>query len=604
MLTSTQIQLQLNRANGLFQGGRTAEAWTILAPLYASIEGHAGALRLFALVAHAAGRTDDAVTALKRIAVLENDPADILGAIADTYGKAGRHAEAHDQWAAMVARYPQIIEAHLNCAVAASNAERHDAAVEAADAGLKRFPGEARLLATKAMALKNADRIEDAVALFEIAVAADPQRALTRHNQAVTLRAAFRFDEACDAFAASEKLGMKGAQFSANWAAAALEAGHVDQAASHYRDALEIDPAHQESLRALTRLEIEHRGNTDAFVHYEHALDQRGSQLAAWLDWIDALLSNDRYREAAQTADRALARHPDSVALETMAAFSEGMTENATFPLERLEKASNGASDPPLPWLATLALRAGMPDRAADYAERLIAADARNQGAWALLSIAWRLLDDPREHWLCDYERFVIAAEVVPPDGSCSPQEYAIRIAAALDPLHKSVAPPGRTSLRGGTQTSGELFHHPSPVIQTLRDSARIAAEKVIAQLPDDPDHPFLGRKTGKVGFLLSWSSRLTESGGHHDSHYHDEGWMSSAYYARLPKADEASRTRHEGWLQFGVPPASFGIDLEPRRTVEPKEGTLLLFPSYMLHGTIPFGGGDRLTASFDFRPL
>lgn len=595
---------QLQRAQALNQAGRHGEAWTILSPLRTAIDNHGQALRLYVLVAQAAGRIDEAVEGLQRIARLERDPPEIIGALADTLGRAGRHNEALEHWDALAGRHPDIADAHLNRAVTAVEAGRHELAVEAADQGLERFPGHARLLATKAMALKNIGKIAESVTLFEAAVAADPNRALTRHNQAVALRAAYRFEEACEAFAASHNLGMEGAQFYANWAAATLEAGRVDDAAGLYRKALAEDPAHQESLRGLTRLEMEFRDKTTAFDHYEQSLERRGSQLSAWLDWTDALLSNDRYGEAAQTAERALRLYPDSTALKARAAFGAGMIGDAGLQLQRLEETYRSAADPPLPWMSVLAMRAGMPDRAAQYAERLTTADPTDQGAWATLSIAWRLLDDPREHWLCDYERLVMEAKVAPPDGSLSPQAYAMEVAAALAPLHTAVAPPGKTSLRGGTQTGGELFDHPSVAIQTLRDAVRIAAEDRIAKLPDDPGHPFLGRKSARLGFALSWSSRLTASGGHHASHYHDQGWMSSAYYARLPEADENARARHEGWLQFGVPPVSFGLDLEPRRVIEPKEGTLLLFPSYLLHGTIPFGGGDRLTASFDYQPL
>ena len=598
------LEFYLHRANGLFQGGRTAEAWTILAPLYASIEGHAGALRLFALVAHAAGRTDDAVTALKRIAVLENDPADILGAIADTYGKAGRHAEAHDQWAAMVARYPQIIEAHLNCAVAASNAERHDAAVEAADAGLKRFPGEARLLATKAMALKNADRIEDAVALFEIAVAADPQRALTRHNQAVTLRAAFRFDEACDAFAEAKRLGMQGAEFHSNWAAAALEARRIEQAERLYLDALRADPEHPEARRGLTRLKIEYRGGEDAFAHFEEAARQRPKIQKPWLDWSKALMLNRQHEAALAVAEQGLAAIPGSFALAGVKSYIQGLTGDAPAALDQLEsllrKQPNDAGLESL--IAEIAFRAARPERAAELLERRTARDPRDQLAWSNLALAWRLMGDEREHWLCDYEGFVMVVEVPSADGA-SPGEYAAEIASVLEPLHVTTFEPGDQTLRGGTQTGGSLFSRPDPAIQRFRQAVTLAAAKAVADLPDDPAHPFLGRKSGRFAFSGSWSVRLA-AGGHHVSHVHPEGWMSSAYYARLPTGDEEARGRHEGWIQFGASPEHLGFDLPPRRIVEPRPGRLVLFPSYMWHGTIPFESGDRLTAAFDYQPL
>ena len=40
-----------------------------------------------------------------------------------------------------------------------------------------------------------------------------------------------------------------------------------------------------------------------------------------------------------------------------------------------------------------------------------------DQAAWAYLSVIWCLLDDPRETWLADYERFVLPIQLPPPEG-------------------------------------------------------------------------------------------------------------------------------------------------------------------------------------------
>ena len=50
------------------------------------------------------------------------------------------------------------------------------------------------------------------------------------------------------------------------------------------------------------------------------------------------------------------------------------------------------------------------------------------------------------------------------------------------------------------------------------------------------------------------------------------------------------------GWLTLGVPQAQLGIDLPPMRTIEPRPGRLVLFPSTLWHGTVPFDSGERLT--------
>ena len=45
-------------------------------------------------------------------------------------------------------------------------------------------------------------------------------------------------------------------------------------------------------------------------------------------------------------------------------------------------------------------------------------------------------------------------------------------------------------------------------------------------------------------------------------------------------------------------------LGLPPRRVVKPEAGTLVLFPSYMWHGTIPFHSQQpRLTVAFDLLP-
>src|SRR5690606_27507336 len=57
---------------------------------------------------------------------------------------------------------------------------------------------------------------------------------------------------------------------------------------------------------------------------------------------------------------------------------------------------------------------------AESHAAEAVRLDPRNQEGWAHLGVVWRLLDDPREHWLCDYERFVGYLEVAPPEGFAS----------------------------------------------------------------------------------------------------------------------------------------------------------------------------------------
>ena len=89
---------------------------------------------------------------------------------------------------------------------------------------------------------------------------------------------------------------------------------------------------------------------------------------------------------------------------------------------------------------------------------------------------------------------------------------------------------------------------------------------------------------------------RLTDA-GFHVNHVHPAGWLSSALYIALP---EAVAEGEQGWLKLGEPQAELGLGLAPFRTIEPKAGRLVLFPSTMWHGTIPFAAGERMTVAFD----
>lgn len=113
---------------------------------------------------------------------------------------------------------------------------------------------------------------------------------------------------------------------------------------------------------------------------------------------------------------------------------------------------------------------------------------------------------------------------------------------------------------------------------------------------------PLRSRIRGGYKMQGAWSVRL-RGRGYHTDHVHPEGWLSSAFYVDLPKGTPGSAER-EGWTQFGRPGVRTRPELAAERLVEPEPGMLVLFPSYMWHGTVPFTGDDhRLTIAFDLLP-
>jgi uncharacterized protein (TIGR02466 family) len=113
--------------------------------------------------------------------------------------------------------------------------------------------------------------------------------------------------------------------------------------------------------------------------------------------------------------------------------------------------------------------------------------------------------------------------------------------------------------------------------------------------------HPFTARNTGAARLASAWSVQLTR-GGFHVNHYHNQGWISSAYYVQVPEESGDAELK-SGWLRLGeprFPTPGAGVGC----VVQPHAGQLVLYPSYMWHGTSPILGSQPRTAvSFDAVP-
>jgi predicted 2-oxoglutarate/Fe(II)-dependent dioxygenase YbiX len=236
-------------------------------------------------------------------------------------------------------------------------------------------------------------------------------------------------------------------------------------------------------------------------------------------------------------------------------------------------------------------IRAGRYDQAELLAARLVEGPQRVT-AWAYRAIAWRMTSDARWPWLEQGGALVrtydITAALPPLDA----------LATDLRAIHTAIAAPLDQSTRGGTQTDGPLFARVEPSIRAAREAIRSAVQDHAAALRQlDPAHPAqMGAELSRPRFAGAWSVRLG-GGGHHVSHVHPAGWISSALYVALPVGAGDSG---QGRLTIGDPPAELGTGMAPTHTVIPCAGELTLFPSYTWHGVTPSLPGERLTIAFD----
>jgi hypothetical protein len=244
-------------------------------------------------------------------------------------------------------------------------------------------------------------------------------------------------------------------------------------------------------------------------------------------------------------------------------------------------------------------LAVGRADTAASIALRLRQDWPLDQLPVALLATAWRLLGDPRYEELYDYERLVQVHPLETPAGWPSLPAYLSDLASHLRDLHRLRGHPIGQSLRGGVQTGQSLARLEDPVIRALFAVMDAPIRDYIAMLRQTRD--VLGRRASEgYRFSGAWSALLRPN-GYHTDHLHPLGWISSACHIETPPSIEHGR---EGWLKFGEPGVPTVPALAAEHFVKPRAGHLVLFPSYMWHGTVPFSGeAPRLSVAFDLLP-
>jgi uncharacterized protein (TIGR02466 family) len=253
---------------------------------------------------------------------------------------------------------------------------------------------------------------------------------------------------------------------------------------------------------------------------------------------------------------------------------------------------------------AAFFLRRGQPARAKTLLLEALAGRPADQAALSLLCLCHRALRETcEESWLGGYERLVATYDLPPPEGYGSMADFNQGLAAYLEPLHDDKREHLTQTLRGGTRLHDEVFNNGHPLVERLRARIDEAVAHYIAHLPADGRHPFLARRSAQFLYVSSWSSRMLEQ-GFHLNHIHPQGWISSAYYVAAPQAS-GDASRRAGWLKLGEPTADFGSRFPPRRYIRPRPGRLVLFPSYLWHGTVPLESPrPRITIAFDIAPL
>ena len=545
------------------------------------------------------GRYSDAQVILKKLLRQVNITPQIMSLSGDINKATGKLDAAVKDYRQAVTMAPKTPELHYNLALALfANSNIVEAKV-ALGRALKIRPDYVKALVLLGRCLAAIEQFDDAEQAFTKAITIEPNNYLPHYRLGRLHVYKGNSAKATESLDASLNINQQLMPAQEALVLNSIYSGEHQTTADLIEASLRIAPNNESIIAIATDWAIENK--QDNPYHYYDKAWQNRPTANLFKDFINSIiLSSDSSRAEILMADYEASIGKDLAwesaklkILETQGHYEEMISLIKSSPRRSKHQMYN--------CLAHFAL--GHYGTSYDCAQKLHHSQPSNQYYLALLTTALRCLGDKRYDQLADYNKLILQANLDTQfENSPRFRDFKTDLIAHLNQLHVTRRAPLQQSVRGGTQTPGNLFaQSKSPLIHSLKHSIADVSQPFFSRLKSaglNESHPIITAFPDTPYFHASWSIRTAE-GGFHKSHIHSKGWYSSACYIDVPEVinDESDA----GYLVLGKPPFKTKDELEPDYSIKPKAGSLILFPSYVWHATQSYQGkGNRLVVAFD----
>ncbi|WP_285763908.1 putative 2OG-Fe(II) oxygenase [Biformimicrobium ophioploci] len=597
----------LDQAIRKIQSGDIASAQQLLEVHLKSSPSDFNALQLLGLVKVRQGELQAAQALMQKSLAIHGKQPHVMNNLASCERQLGNSPSALSLFRQAIALKPDYLDPYLGFINATMEADDLPAADAMLHQALQRWPSEARLLQYKARLAQEHEQYTDAIAIYRSLVLRNPSSASYRHNLAIALRLSGKSRDALAIYQQLMNEGTSSFQLFHNAANAHADCAENGEAIELYQAAIKLNPTYVPAHKNLNDLLWE-TGNREEFLaSYRAAMQQHPSDTALHFSYVDALICVSLFDEALAHLNQLGRSHPhfneeaEYLSLSGRALSGRGDLQGAADIQQPLAR-QQSATPQQLTAYARSLIEAERGAEAAEILEPLVSRYPDDQMALAYLGTCWRLNGNKKYDRLNNYGEMVREFMLEPPAGYASIEAFCSELESYLLTLHGGEHEPIDQTLVNGSQTRGNLFNDSNLLIRHVQGQANRSISQYVEETAPLLESAIGFRGAREWQFSGSWSVVLREQ-GYHASHIHPMGWVSAVLYVSLPDLDACGS--QQGWLKLGQPNLSGPITerLPPRRHVKPQRGKLVIFPSYMWHGTEPFDAqARRITIAFDAR--
>ena len=545
------------------------------------------------------GRHNDAQKVLKKLMAKVKRNPQLLSLSGDINKAKADISAAIDDYRRATELAPQVPELHYNLALTLFQVSKISAAKATLDKALKIRPNYLKALVLLGRCLASMEQFERAKQAFNKAIKIEPNSYLPHYRLGRLHAHKGNSDKASGSLDRSLQINKQLSPAREALILNSIYSGNHESTINQINTALKMAPHDKSIIAIATDWSIEN-GQDDPYIYYDKAWRNHPTA-SLFQDFITRLISSSDINRAEKLLSEYETTQGKDFAWESAKLKVFEKQGNYHGIISLIKSSPHRSKHLRYSCLANFAL--GHYGNSYEIAEKLHLSQPANQYYLALLATALRCLGDPEYERLADYNKLVFRTNLETQFENYSQYtDFRKDLIEHLNEIHITRHAPLNQSVRGGTQTPGNLFaQSKSPLIHTLKQSLADISEPFFESLNSTglgENHPIITEYPDTPYFHASWSIRTSE-GGFHKSHIHSKGWYSSACYIDIP--DVIDDQSDAGYLVLGKPPFKTKDELHPDYSIKPEAGSLVLFPSYIWHATLPYQGeGNRLVVAFD----
>lgn len=506
---------------------------------------------------------------------------------------AGQLPQAEATAKALLKSYPGALILHNVLGVALEGQGKFEEAAGSYRKALAINPGLAELHFNLGVVLSQIGKLDDAIASYKRAAAIKPNLAVAHFNLGSALQQRGRLEEAAASLGKAIALEPGFFEAHGNLGTVQQQQGRLEEAVASYRKALSIhaDPRGHFNLGTALR---DQGKLDDAIASYRQAIAMQPNYAAAHNNLGEALRDQGNMEAAVASYRQALAIEPDNAAANFNWAqflFDAGKLDEAIPFFEKSQLHD---------WRERVLYCLYKTEKFDAFQAQLqhMLKGKNTSPFLATLSTHYATnfgLPDPYN--FCPNGMEFVYQNSIPELAS---ENSALLQEILRDINHAEIAERKQGRLYNGIQSAGNLFKRPEESFRKLAQLVRNEAAKY-RQKFGGAQCELIKSFPQEVEFSSSWYVKMRQ-GGHLTSHIHEEGWLSGAVYLQMPKQTDGDA----GSFAFGTHGDDYPRKHEnfPERSILPKVGDIVLFPSSLFHRTIPFRSDEeRICVAFDIKP-